>query len=107
VAEYRTDDLWRLAAAKSIVALPCLSPWRVMGGSFALATRASNRWLIHACRSGVPSSRVNTRPLSVQTPAQAIRSASWTLRQAFSTSVVAWSITMIRSESSDFTSPRM
>ena len=33
----------------------------------------------------MPSSRVNTRPLSVHTPAHAIRSASCTLRQARST----------------------
>jgi ABC-type glutathione transport system ATPase component len=36
-----------------------------------------NRWLIQPGRSGVPSSLVNTRPVSVQAGPQAIRSASW------------------------------
>jgi hypothetical protein len=47
-----------------------------------------------AGRSGVPSSRVNTRPVSVQAEPQAIRSASCALRQATSAAAVPPSTTI-------------
>jgi len=49
-------------AAKRIEAVPCLRSWNRTGGRPARAMSALNRWLIQPGRSGVPSSRVNTRP---------------------------------------------
>jgi hypothetical protein len=52
-------------AASGIVAAPWRRSWNRMGGRAARVPRAANRWEIHEGRSGVPSSRVNTRPESV------------------------------------------
>ena len=61
--------------------------------------RAPNRWLIQPGRSDVPSSRVNTRPESVQADPHASRSASWALRQTRRTLTVPGSIGTWRSDS--------
>ena len=60
----------------SIEALPCLRSWKRTGGRPARAASAVNLSLIHSGRSGVPSSRVNTRPESVRSaPTRAARRA--------------------------------
>ena len=82
MAEDLGDDLDGCPAASSIVAVACCRSWNRIGGSPARVVSAQNRWLIQLGRSGVPSSRVNTRPESVQAGSQAMCSASWVLRQA-------------------------
>ena len=71
-------------AAFASEAAPCRRSWNRTGGRPARQARVSKRTLTHWPGTGIPSSRVNTRPLSGQSRPQASRSAFCLTRQALS-----------------------